>query len=288
MLQHLVKALIGRTSHIGNLPTFTVNGTGSSNATTTYSPTVSIASTVHLSPGFNSQSETLSTPSSYATQTPISFFGGSSKFKRGRSKAEILELKTNSLYQTSRLGTATEVHTQVSKHAKAGTWLGFNINTPYEARKEISTLAVSMALDQRKEVENDARKALVAYSDANGTHSWFTNAASHLGRSLKKGFKEDLSVEPSVKRYFTEAESEVMSRYPDALAKHKTTCSDVCSSVACDRLSMDCGVDFEAQSQCGSCCSLLALFTRVRLSLFQLHVHHCFSHTAARRQHPHA
>lgn len=111
------------------------------------------------------------------------------------------------------------MHTQVSEHAKAGTWRDFKINTPYDARKEISTLAESMAFVQREKVKYDAHQALVAYSDANGTYSRFTNAASHFGCSLKRGFKEDSSVQPSVKRYFKEAESEVMSRYSDAARK---------------------------------------------------------------------
>jgi len=68
-------------------------------------------------------------------------------------------------------------------------------------------------------MENDARQALVAYSDANGTHSLFTNAASHFGRSLKKGFKEDPSMEPNARAFFTKAESEVMGKYSEAARK---------------------------------------------------------------------
>jgi len=179
----------------------TVTKAGSSNSTNTRTPTASSPSTAAFSPRPYSQSATSPAPSSFATQTPTStrsFFGARGKSKHRPSKAEISELKTDSLYQTSRLNTATAVHTQVSEHAKAGTWRGFKINTPYDARKEISALAESWALIQKEKVENDARQALVAYSDANGTHSWFTNAASHFGRSLKKGFKEDSSVEPSV------------------------------------------------------------------------------------------
>jgi hypothetical protein len=209
---------ISRSSPEERLPTVTITEAQSNpynSQTDNYSPITPAASTAFLSPAPDANSCASAMLSSSVTPTPKSshfFFRSHCSAKPRSSQAEISKLRTESQVQTTRLDTATAVHAQVSKYAKEGSWLGYSINTPDDARREIYDLAKSKAQEDKAKVEGELTNALIAYSKVNGTHSRWSVPARHLWGEACRGFKEDPSVKSLVDGHFKEAESEVMER----------------------------------------------------------------------------